>query len=479
MQVEISYLNIISAACATAAFMIAGMHFVLWIRSTRKNAYLLSTIMSVAAGALAITELHQSLSPDIETYVALSQLTHVVLFVLLVSLVSFVSSYLGTGPRWMIFVIASLWLVSVVQSFVLPFGVVHAEIIELAEGQTIWGETFAVARGPINPGKYIADLAVILILVFLLLAGWQAAQRGQQKRAMLVTVSAVSFLLISVVSANLEDLGLAAFPFTAPLSFLIVIALLTYMILDDAFRANDAAMEVQQMRRILTLGEMVGGLAHEINQPLAAILSNAQAARRFLASPEIDMDEIREIIDDIIDDDKRAGEIVQGLRQMLRRDLPDGNVADANTSLETATMLVKGEFHAKDVALVTKVAPDLGQVQLNSVELEQVLVNLMLNAVRAASGAGRKDRWVKVSCTASDGAAKFSISDSGEGIDPEVFDKLFEPFVSSYKDGLGLGLAICKRIVERSGGEIWASRREGDGAEFIFTVPFADPSKSA
>jgi signal transduction histidine kinase len=459
--------------------MIAGMHFVLWIRSTWKKTYLLSTTMSVAAGVLSITELHQSFSPDIETYIALSRFTHVVLFVLLISLVLFVRSYLGTGPRWLIFVIAFLWLAAVIQSFVLPYGVIHAEIVELVQVEAMWGESFSVARGPVNPGKYIADLAVVLILLFLVVAGWQAAQEGARKRALLVTGSAVSFLLASVVFSNLEDLGLATFPYTAPVSFLIVIGLLTYMILDDAFAASEAETELAQMRRVMTLGELVGGIAHEINQPLAAILNNAQAARRFLANPEVDLDEIREIISDIIDDDKRAGEIIQGLRQMLRRDIPTRKVADANESLEKATKLVKGEFHAKDVSLEVRAKKSLGRVQLSSVELEQVLVNLMINAVRAASNANQKDRWVKLSCTAVDGAAQFMIMDSGEGIEPDLFDTLFDPFVTSHEDGLGLGLAISKRIVERSGGKIQATRSEGRGAEFIFTVPFANSSEHA
>ena len=479
MQSGVSYLSLVGASLATICFMIAGMHFVLWLRARHRSVYLLATIMSAAGGALALINLRQAFAPDVETFVTMSRLTHVALFALLISMVTFVRRYLGTGPRWLIGVIAILWFAAVVQSFVLPYGVIHAEITELVQVPSIGGETFSAARGPLNPGKFVADAAVILILVFLVVAGWQAAQSGQKKRAFLVSGSGVAFATVSIVLSNLEDLGLAQFPFIASPAFLVVIAALTYMILDDAFRASDAALEIAQLRRVLTLGELAGGLAHEINQPLAAILSNAQAARRFLTRSSVDLDEIREIVDDIIADDKRASDIIHGLRKMLSKSPVERDTADLNSTVRDATALVKGECHANDVLLEVDVDLIRPPLRCSEIELQQVFVNLLLNAIRAVSTQKREDRKVLVKCAIRDGSALCSVADSGPGISDDVRKKLFEPFVSTSEGGLGLGLAVCKRIVERSGGSIWAEDREQGGTRFTFTVPLADQASAA
>jgi signal transduction histidine kinase len=479
MPAGISYLNIIATACATTCFVIAGMHFFMWARRTNRIEYLLSTTMAVSAGVLAFVELRQAFVEDIESYVVMSRVTHIVLLVLLMSLVTFVHTYLSAGPRWLIWTIGLFWSAAVIQSFVLPYGVVHAEITALTKESTFWGEQFTVATGPVNPGKYVADLAVVLILIFLGLAGWQAGQRGQTNRALLVSGSGLAFVLVSVILSNLGDLGLAQIPFIAAPTFLIVVAVLTYMILHDAFRANAAALEVAQLRRVLTLGEMVGGLAHEINQPLAAILSNAQAARRFLASESVDLEEIGEIVEDIIADDKRASEIVKGLRTMLRRDTAGNSSADLAAATRAAIALVRGECHAHSVSLDVELDPALGFVRANEIEIEQVFVNLLLNGIRAAAAVPRNQRDVRVRCDARDGIAYCTVADSGPGIREDVRKSLFEPFVSTSGDGLGLGLSVCKRIVERAGGRIWAEDGAGRGASFTFTLPLMAEQVSA
>ena len=474
MDPGISYLSVIAATCFTACFLVAVMHFVLWNRSREQRSYLLSSTMSAAAGVLAYVELLQSKTTDIETFVALSRVIHVVLLVLVVSLVTFIRAYLDTGPRWMIVAVTVLWISAVIQSFVLPYGVIHSEITELVQLTTVWGESFSAAIGPVNPGKFVTDLAVWLSMAFLVIAGWQAAG----KHTTLLVGSATAFLFVAGTLLGLQDLGLAYFPLTAPVSFLIIIAALSYMIMDDIFAARRAEQEIDQLRRVVTLGELVGGLAHEINQPLAAILNNAQATRRFLAQSPIDLDDIRETIDDIVYDVKRAGDIVQGLRNSLRKDAPEQKVTNVRAAIEAAVRLVSGEFHSKNVSLHTDVKQGIDLVRVNPLEIEQVIVNLLLNAARAASASEKSRRKVQLTCSVIDGAAQFSVKDSGNGIDSELMDTLFDSFVSGSDDGLGLGLSICKRIVEQAGGKIWFVQREGGGAEFLFTLPIADTKKS-
>lgn len=471
----ISSLATIAIVCATACFVISLMHGILWFRSGRNRTYLLAVIASVAAGCIAIIDLLQILSADIETHVAMSRYMHVGLLVLLVSLVMLVRSYLDSGPRWLIVLIAGLFTITVAQSMVLPYGVIHSEITELMRVEAPWGEAFYVARGPLNPGKYIGDSVVVLILVFIGIASMGAARKGLRRRAILIGGSAAVFVLSAGTLAILQDAGIVAVPLAIPSLFLIVIGALTVGVVNEALEAAEAEREVAQLRRIMTLGEMVGGLTHEINQPLSAILSNAQAARRFLSKDNVDLDEIREIVDDVIADDKRASDIVDGFRSMLRRDTGNSTAADVIEAVAAAVRLVKGDFHAHDIPLRLELQPDHTPVQADAVELEQVLVNLLLNAARATAGNGRTKRHVTVTCEELDGVARFSVRDRGHGIDDDMMEKLFEPFTSGNEDGLGLGLSVCKRIVERSGGKIWAMQREGGGAVFSFTVPLANP----
>lgn len=472
MSANISYLVVIATACATACFMLALMHLIIWVLSGREITYLLSTVMAFAAGVTAIIDLLQLTSPDKATYVLMSQYMHVALFVLLISLIAFVRAYLNAGPLWLIAVITVLWSITVIQSMVLPNGVIHADITELVPAETPWGEIYYIATGPLNPGKYVADVAVVLILVFLGMAVMEASRRGQRKRTMLVAGSGALFIVIAATLAIMQDSGIVSIPLVIPSTFLIVIAALTYKIVDEAFASKSAALEVAQLRRALTLGEMVGGLTHEINQPLSAILSNAQAARRFLAEPGVDLDEIREIVEDIITDNKRASGIIGGFRNMLEKNTRTDSTADVHATVRAAFDLVKGECHAGDVSVRIDLQPKHRRVLADPIEVEQVLVNLLLNAIRAVATSEFRDRRVSIACREDGRVAEFSVKDRGPGFDNESTDQLFEPFVSK-NSSLGLGLTVCRRIVERCGGRIWAERRQGGGAAFRFTLPLA------
>jgi two-component system sensor kinase FixL len=331
----------------------------------------------------------------------------------------------------------------------------------------------------VNPGKYIADLGVFLTLVFLAVAVTTATRRGNSSGALLIGGSAALFLLAGGFIAIIQDLGVVTLPLFLPVAFLVIVGALSYKFVDDAFKARDAALEVAQLRRVITLGEMVGGITHEINQPLSAIQSNAQAGRRFLAGDNADAGEIRDIFDDIVADGKRASEIIHGIRRMLQRESTKGATADASKVILAASDLVKGELHARDVTLRVNARPTGNLVRADSMELMQVIMNLLLNAIRAASEMGKHDRLVTINYEEEDGVGLFSVEDRGPGINDELIDRLFEPFVSRSEDGLGIGLSVCKRIIERTNGSISAEQRDGGGAVFQIRLPLAGEGSEA
>lgn len=245
-----------------------------------------------------------------------------------------------------------------------------------------------------------------------------------------------------------------------------------------ARKATELEIELQRnelahLSRVTMLSELSGSLAHELNQPLAAILSNAQAALRFLASDAPDLKEVSEILRDIVEDDRRAGGVIQGLRLLLKKGEMRLESIDLNEAVRAVLRLVRSDMLNADVGVNTTLAPDLPNVRGDRVQLQQVLLNLVVNACDAMSAEPVEDRRLSVtSAICGDGLVEVSVTDQGRGIAAEDLERVFQPFVSSKAEGLGLGLAVCRRIVEAHGGRLWAAHNSsGRGACFCFTVP--------
>jgi signal transduction histidine kinase len=234
---------------------------------------------------------------------------------------------------------------------------------------------------------------------------------------------------------------------------------------------------MEHLGRANMLGELVSALAHEINQPLAAILSNAQAARRLLASGSPDPGELREILDDIVRDDKRAGEVIQHLRLMLRKGEIQRERFRIQESIGEVLGLMNGELDAQGISVDKELDPDLPPAEAGRVETQQVIMNLLINAAHALSESPPGQREIRIRAERHvEDAVMVSIEDTGPGIAPEALSSAFEPFFTTRSDGLGMGLAICRRIVEAHGGRIWGENAI-NGARFSFTLPLAGPER--
>ena len=242
-------------------------------------------------------------------------------------------------------------------------------------------------------------------------------------------------------------------------------------------RAEQLRTEIAHSTRATMLGEMAAALAHELNQPLTAILSNAQAARRFIADGAIETDELRAILDDIIRDDKRAGGVIHNLRRMLNNTPAVPEACSLNDLVCEVAVFLNGEMLSQKIELRQALAPALPRVQMAPVELQQVLVNLLLNAAQAMKDTPRERRQIDIETRGGDGAVTVSIRDHGCGIPVEQMSKIFEPFHTTKSSGLGMGLALCRRLIEAHGGRIEAGNHEAGGATFSFSLPaLVEPS---
>ncbi len=237
--------------------------------------------------------------------------------------------------------------------------------------------------------------------------------------------------------------------------------------------------QLAHLARAAMLGELSGALAHELNQPLSAILANAAAGQRFLAQVPPNLSEVREVLADIVHDDNRAGAVIARLRSLLKKGERRLQRLDINEIVADVLVLVRSDLIERRVLVETKLAPGLPLVLGDRVQAQQVLLNLLLNACDAMSDNPPRDRQLTIVTAPGDSGVLLSVVDQGVGIPEAIMDRIFEPFFTSKEHGMGLGLAICRSIMRTQGGRLWATNNPDRGAtlwvEFgLETSEFAD-----
>jgi len=230
--------------------------------------------------------------------------------------------------------------------------------------------------------------------------------------------------------------------------------------------------ELAHVARVMTTGELAATIAHEVNQPLTAMVANANAARRMLGNGKPDLDEAREAIDDIVKDAHRASEVVGRIRSLLKKGSHRTEPLAINEVIEEVVAIVRNDLAGKRVSLRMEMATDLPEVEADRVEIQQVILNLTMNAVEAMSSVEDRSRNLLIR-TARDESrgVLIEVRDSGIGIASENLQRIFDAFYTTRPEGMGMGLSICRTIIESHGGRLWAESNEGRGATFRFTLP--------
>lgn len=228
--------------------------------------------------------------------------------------------------------------------------------------------------------------------------------------------------------------------------------------------------QLAHLGRVAVLGELSGALAHELNQPLTAILANARAAQRLMSRPSFDLTEISNILGDIAADDLRAGAVIRRMRDLIRNGETVRQFVDPNALIQEVLDLAHGDLMLREVDVSTRLAGSLPEVPLDRVQLQQVLLNLIVNACDAMADNPREERSLLIATAPDCAGIRISVRDHGVGIGASV-EEVFEPFRSTKEHGLGLGLAICRSIVTAHGGKLWAVNNAGRGATFHLTLP--------
>jgi PAS domain S-box-containing protein len=244
--------------------------------------------------------------------------------------------------------------------------------------------------------------------------------------------------------------------------------------IEDLRRTEEALQRAQadlaHVSRVSTLGELTASIAHEVNQPLAGILTNAEASLRWLRRAQPDLGEVLHAVQRIIRDSQRAAEVVNRLRALARKEEPVRYPLNLNELVEESLPLMAHEMGRQRIRVELLLAPHLPSVLADRVQLQQVLINLLINAIQAMSETTGR-RVLAIASQVDDGNVMLAVRDSGLGIDPAAAPDLFKAFVTTKSGGMGMGLSICKSIIDAHGGRIWADADQASGAVFRFTLP--------
>ncbi|GAB7525810.1 sensor histidine kinase [Paraburkholderia sp. 2C] len=240
----------------------------------------------------------------------------------------------------------------------------------------------------------------------------------------------------------------------------------------ERYELRHDRQELAHLTRVSTLGELAGSLAHELNQPLTAILSNVQAAQRFIDLDPPELGEVREILKDIVDDSCRASEVIRRIRAFVKKDELQLVRLDPGDVLREVAQLVHSDAIVRGVHLSVDIDDDLPPVRGDKIQLQQVVLNLMVNAFDAMRGCDALERTVSAFAGLDrDGNVRIAIRDRGEGIAADRLERIFKPFVTSKPQGLGLGLSISRSIVDMHRGRLWAENNTDKGMTFYVALP--------
>ncbi len=507
-----SWLTIIWSMVASACLTLAGMHLLVWCKNRTAWASLAFAVVALGVTGTAAGEFLLMRTHTPEAFGAALRWANVPVSVMIVGIVWFVQADFRTGRDWLAGLAVGLRLLTLILHFTTGTTAVHREIISLRQIELLGEPVSMVDEAVASPWVFMPGLSNLVLLVFVAdatLRLWRTGGHENRGRALRVGGSILGFLLVVAGLNGLINHQVIQAPYIVSFPFLAIVLVMSYEVSRNLLRSiqltrqlqdsesllresehrlvaditerRRAELETQELRRELAhagrvslLGQLASALAHELNQPLGAILRNAEAAELMLQEPDVDLQELRAIVTDIRDDDRRAGNVISRLRSLLKRGSIDPQPIDLETVITDVVALVHNEATARAVKLEVAILPGLPMVQGDRVHLQQVLLNLIVNAMDALNESSADHHRIKIDARCADaGCVEVSVSDFGPGIAAESFNRLFEPFFTTKANGMGMGLPMSKTIIDAHHGRIWAENHPEGGAVLRFTVPIA------
>lgn len=475
---------IVWSAVAAIAATLGCIHVAVWLSDRRALANLMFSFSAFAVAVIAGWELTLMHTDSVARFGALIRWAHIPVFFLQVGIVAFVALHFGTGRPWLAWTSSVARLAAVVIGFIVEPNVNYSSITALKQVPLLGEKVWVVGEATVSPWNRLPALASLLAFAFVAdasLALWRKGGDEARRRALFVGASIAFYLMAAGAMGLLIHTGVIRTPYLLSILFLAIIVTMGAELSRDVIRAGRLADESRVLReelthfaRVASLTELSGSLAHELNQPLGIILANAQAAQRLMAQPVPDVAEVREILNDIVAEDQRAGEVIRRLRTLLKRGEVEPLPLSLHEAIEEVIRLLHADLIARGVTVVRELADDLPPVLGDRVQLQQVMLNLVTNSAEAMAGTAAEHRRLHVATARHNGTVRLSVRDHGCGLPADV-EQLFAPFHTTKPHGLGMGLAICRTIVGAHQGRLWAEPHAKRGAIFHLELPVHKP----
>lgn len=435
---------------------------------TLARGHLLFAVVALSAASIGVFELLLASARTIDQYATLIRAAHIPVSLLVLSIPWCVRALFQVGRPWLAILGNSLWTVALIINLIEPHSRLYDPITGLERVTWFGAAEFTVVRGVTHPGAWIGYAGVFVTLLFVLDATRTLSKRDEPRRAAVVGGVLGLSLAIALFQSALVDLGLLRSPYFISVAFMFILwgtalelvhSVIRLPILEHEVEVRDA--EVAHLSRQTMLGEMSGGVAHELSQPLTAILNNAEAALSFLDRETPDIEEVRGALQDIAEQNRHASEVVAGFARLLKQGERRSELLDLNVLIGDVLELAGSELASRGVCVQTDLAQNIPAVQGDRVLLSLVVLNLVRNSAEAMADVEPSGRILSIATSAGGGTAELSVCDRGDGIPDGDRARVFEPFFTTRVGGSGLGLAVSRTLTEMHGGRVWSESGPG------------------
>ncbi|MBS0581460.1 MAG: hypothetical protein JSR36_19555 [Proteobacteria bacterium] len=480
-----SLVTLVWSMGAAAMLPFSALYGLVWAIDRRRLENLMFCIAVLGFVGLALVELgmmHASAPDAYGRWVYWYQLP---LFVAISATLLFVRYYLQTGRGWL------LWTVILSRLLILGADLLSdpnfnfTRIDSIAQVFILGEPVTVIGSAAVRSWQWLPVLNCLLFLGYIADAAltlWRRGGAEARRRALVAGIGFVVPLALAVAVTQAAVLGLARLPVLGAPTFLVTTAVMAIELSRQLLLGQQAREEAQELRselarvgRITALGQLASALAHELNQPLGAILRNAEAGELLLDQPTPDIAELKAIMGDIRADDSRAAAVIDRMRAMIKRRSVETRSVAVQELVRDTVSLAHTEALARQVVVHCAVPAGLPPVAADRVHISQVLLNLIINGMDAMAGCAPQERRLSIEARPADAATVLvTVADTGLGVRPELIDRIFDPFFTTKPDGMGMGLPVSRSIIEAHGGRLWAElNASGRGLSLRFTLPQA------
>jgi signal transduction histidine kinase len=477
-----SLVTVLWSMGAAVSLTLALIYCATWVLERRLVSHLIFGILAIASAMAARCELGLMHSATAAEYGDWLRWYAVPGFGEVMATPLFVRSYLGTGRPWALWVLLVMRVILLGANFVLHPNVWFSEIDNLRHVQFLGEQVSILGDATLRPWMWLERVSLLLVIWFVIDAGAAAWRRGDSElrhKAVVVLAGVLVPTLISIVVTQLNFRGMLSIPYLDTPAFLLTLMVMALELSREMVGSGRTKLELAELRGTLTqvgrvsiMGQLSSTLAHELNQPLGAILRNTDVAEFDLQSEKPDLEELRSIVADTGKAVRRAKEIIDRMHALIKRREVDMRPLAIDNLVRDVMSLARAEATSKRVSLSFVPVPGLPPVSGDRVHISQVLLNLIVNAMDAVQACPVGERQVVIQARADAAHVEMAVCDSGPGVAAADLRRIFEPLYSTKSGGLGMGLAICRTIIDAHGGRLWAEHNPGGGgAIFRFVLP--------